>query len=585
MSMDTVDPTIGERIPWLPDETLFSWCSRYHLLAANGLASATCMQLFGRRRLGLAHDFPAGIAALALRAGGSLGMPEDIVRERTVLAFYAPFRPAPMMERATRKMLGEGIGSLKYELGLLTSGLGAAHPLKACPACMADDHQRFKVAYWRRSHQLPGVWICPAHGDALRVSTLKLDQKARFQWGLPGQAYLLPWTDLAIYRDFKETSALAHKMAKLSGSICALTQGRVMNPGRIANAFRRGLEDRGWLGAATRVRWGVMRHELSRHAAALAGLPPFAMQADGRIAQSQLSRIMSARSLTHPLRYLAWISLLFDSLSEFLTAYDGTSMQAVQTAKASRKMGPSAMTSMDARAAEAVQALLLGQESATAIALRMGVTPSTVAAWAAKAGLQTPRRPKSLDEPTWRAAVEFLASGQSKSNVAARIGISEVSVTRILRSVPRLQSQWHEVRFAAARNNAREAWIAVSNAAQILGIAAARRAEPGAYAWLYRNDRAWLRAQCARLDEAPRCGNHAVTRRLRADERYARLLISAAAELGGLGAPEPLRPESWTVVAPGLKRVLKFPDAWPLTIAALHWVLVARTERNPSGRL
>lgn len=35
------DEAIGHRVCWLPDETLFSWCSRYHQLAGNGLASVT----------------------------------------------------------------------------------------------------------------------------------------------------------------------------------------------------------------------------------------------------------------------------------------------------------------------------------------------------------------------------------------------------------------------------------------------------------------------------------------------------------------------------------------------------------------
>ena len=262
--MERADLRIAEQIPWLPDETVFSWCSRYHLLAANGLASATCMQLFGRRRLGLAHDFPTGLQALAQRAGGSLGATEDIIKDRTVLAFYAPFRPAEMFERATRKMSSDGIGSLKYELGLLTSGLGAAHPLKACPSCLANDHQHFRVAHWRRNHQLPGVWICPDHGDALLLSTLKLDQKARFQWVLPAQADLQPWTAHDERRDLRTSRVVAKKVAALSVALCALSSGRLADAERIAKAFLRGLDSRGWLGTTTRVRWAAMKPALRR---------------------------------------------------------------------------------------------------------------------------------------------------------------------------------------------------------------------------------------------------------------------------------------------------------------------------------
>ena len=86
--MSANQASLGERIPWLPDETLFSWCSRYHHLAVNGLASATCLQLFGARRRGVAHDLPDSIGALARRAEGSLGAASDICTDRTLLAFY-----------------------------------------------------------------------------------------------------------------------------------------------------------------------------------------------------------------------------------------------------------------------------------------------------------------------------------------------------------------------------------------------------------------------------------------------------------------------------------------------------------------
>lgn len=198
--MDAFDATIGEQIPWLPDETLFSWCSRYHYLAVNGLASATCLQLFGRRRQGVAHDLPSGITELAERARGSLGTASDIIRDRTILSFYAPFRSTELIADAVRRISGDGIDALKYRLGLLTSGLGAAHPLKTCASCMRDDRERFRVAYWHRVHQLPSTWFCPIHAEQLLVSPLKLNQRARFQWVLPQDAWLAEWRQLTAAR-------------------------------------------------------------------------------------------------------------------------------------------------------------------------------------------------------------------------------------------------------------------------------------------------------------------------------------------------------------------------------------------------
>lgn len=36
-----------------------------------------------------------------------------------------------------------------------------------CPSCVEQDQQEHDVAYWHRTHQLPGIYWCPEHGDGL----------------------------------------------------------------------------------------------------------------------------------------------------------------------------------------------------------------------------------------------------------------------------------------------------------------------------------------------------------------------------------------------------------------------------------
>lgn len=557
--------SLGERIPWLPDEILFSWCSRYHHLAVNGLAAATCMQLFGGRRRGVAHDFPDAIGTLAHRAAGSLGTAQQIVRDRTLLGFYAPFRPPPVVERAQAQMIQGPVGHLKYQLGLLTSGLGAAHPLKACPACMTSDQREYGAAYWRLAHQLPSSWFCPIHEEPLLVSPLKIDQRARFQWTLPAGAELRPWgaaQAIAICRD------VGRRMARIGPALCGLSTGRLSSAKGISRALQIGLSRQGAVGPSGRVSWLALDLHLHSHAAALSQLPPFALQMDAGTARAQLSRILSGRALTHPLRYVAWICMMFDCLEDFVDAYD---VSAPVVAKAGWTSTPSVGVH-DERAAAAVLALLDRKESLTSVAHRLGVDPATVAAWSAKGGIQPARRPKKLIEARWLSAIAMLSEGQAKADVARRTGVAEVTVTRILRTVPGLQARWHEVRHEAARAQARQAWLEVAAAAAFLGRTATRRAEPAAFAWLYRNDRAWLQQQAARFSAAP-SGNGAVVRQRRADERYARGLSEAALATGSTMRIALLGASDWAITAPGLRKVLQDPQCWPRTIEALRLML------------
>lgn len=557
--------SLGACIPWLPDETLFSWCGRYHHLSVNGLASATCLQLFGGMRKGVAHDFPDAIAAMIQRADG-LGSAEQVVHDRTLLAFYAPFRRTDLVDRARAQMIDGRIGHLKYQLGMLTSGLGAAHPLKACPVCMASDRRQHGVAYWRRAHQLPSSWYCADHGNPLLVSPLKLDQRARFQWVLPASAGLVPWASIEPAESCRD---VGRHMAAIGVGLCRLHVGRLASAQSIARALRSGLQRKGVVGPTGRVSWGALDRDLRRHASALNCLPPFAMQMDVHAARTQLSRILSSRALTHPLRYVAWISVVFDCLQDFVDAYDAPVPVVCKTSSVAAPL----IGAHDERAAAAVLVLLDGKESLTAVAHRLGVDPATVAAWSAKAGIQPARRPKKLVESRWLTAIEMLSDGRAKADVAQLTGVAEVTVTRILRSVPGLQARWHEVRHEAARSRARRAWLEVAAAAALLGRTAARRAEPAAFAWLYRNDRDWLQQQAERFSAA-RSGNGAMPRRRRADERYARGLSAAfGASISGTFGMS-LRASDWAISAPGLRRVLREPASWPLTIKALRIMLL-----------
>ena len=148
---------------WLPDETLFSLCSRYHAASGNQRASTTCQALFGHKTQGCAHDFPARLSHFLEAAGLALGSVDDVVEARTVLPFYLRFAGPTLAERVIHAATQTSAGALKFQLGLLTSRFRANHPMKACRACMEEDRRDHATAYWHRAHQLPGVWVCLRH--------------------------------------------------------------------------------------------------------------------------------------------------------------------------------------------------------------------------------------------------------------------------------------------------------------------------------------------------------------------------------------------------------------------------------------
>lgn len=174
---------------WLPDETLFSLASRHHIVSCNQRDSDTCMQLFGHPRAGSKHDLPSRLDTFVARTGGQLGSVEEIIFTHTLLPLFFPLTSKERMEDIIRIARCTMTGSLRYPLHMLLNRFSAAHPLKACGQCMDEDVEQFRVAYWHRAHQYPGVWVCVTHRCELREIARPVGRLGGYGWLLPRKAY------------------------------------------------------------------------------------------------------------------------------------------------------------------------------------------------------------------------------------------------------------------------------------------------------------------------------------------------------------------------------------------------------------
>jgi transposase len=481
---------------WLPDETLYSLVSRHHRLAGNRLASQTCLELFRHRRLGSQHDFPNRLSALCASTGGRLGTAKSLALHRTLLPFYLPFRAASDAEDAVASLLGDTQGMLKFRLGILTSRFRANHPLKACPHCMEVDKATHGTAYWHLMHQYPGVWICRTHGSTLQQSTAKFNGVARFDWVLPESHPLSPPTANPLTG--LEHAALT-QFASLAQGLAELPVGTRISSIELARTYRTALVARHHMDDAnSKLNVSDLGHGFCQAIAPLRIIPELqALPETSAEATPQLTRWLGMpRGGTHPIRHLAIIYWLFEDWRNFWHLHQKLS---------SSGAGPSSHTAHrdctpkpDLDRSKLIELLDQGA-SITRCATTLGIDVKTAMAWAAQAGRQTKRRPKSLKGDSLKQLVEMLRDGADKADAAQRFGISVGTVTQILRSEVGLQTEWHQARHLSAQLQARSAWTSASASAKAVGVKAIRGLQPAAYAWLYRNDKAWLTEQCSLL--------------------------------------------------------------------------------------
>lgn len=571
-------------LTWLPDETLFSLCSRHHRLWGYSAAWQTAKVLFGGRRVGVHHDLPSGLDDFSARTGGILGRPAEIATKRTLLRFYRPFEEEHDIEAAVQTMRGRSVANLKFRLGLLTSRFRANHPLKACPECMKVDLASHGWMYWRIDHQYPGVWACPRHRCWLRVSTMKSTGVERFLWHLPDDAGLTPVT-------LQPRQATTDAVMRLAGNVVTLIEQATGAGGlqlqHVRPALIQQAEGNGWVTRAGSLRMQQAAPAYLDYCAALRIVPELAaLPSSLAEAEMQLGRLLHRVPRdTHPLRILIAIDWLFGDASAFLGGEMHAEMGDQDAASTSESgCGGAPQGLADGRKQQVLDLVSAGV-SVTAAAAEVGVAVATAMAWLAAAGIAIPRRPKILTAEVFALLVKELRTGMDKSEAARKFGVSVVTITRVLRTVVGLQSAWHAARFARARSEARAEWLKALEQYPGLGTKLLRATVPSAYAWLYRNDRSWLAdhpPESPSRDPAPRSGS------VRWDERDASLskcVLDAALDLSRSGPGKPVRLWQLYQAVPELKAKLSALDRLPLTRRAIESTLGRRTSGGRSRAL
>jgi Tn7-like transposition protein D len=194
-------------------------------------------------------------------------------------------------------------------------------------------------------------------------------------------------------------------------------------------------------------------------------------------------------------------------------------------------------------------------------------------AWATKAGLTISRRPKKMTTEIRKRAISELEQGHDKIMVANNANVSEVTITKLLLTEVGLQSVWRRSRSLQTQTIARQKWLNAVQQHTNLGIKYVRALDPAIYAWLYRNDRAWLdEHKPERLENSTQPG----ARRLLWDERDKKL--SVAIELAVLDIQTVSRFRKiklWQLfqAVPDLKSKLNSLDQLPLTRLAIDQAL------------
>jgi hypothetical protein len=176
-----------------PDETLYSRLARYHRLSGHVDDRTTLVELIGVHTHVITSHLPSSLKMLVARLPpGAKSSAEELIKSSTIFPYFQAFLPSQQSERAIETMSSSSTSGLKMMLGLVASRLGGHNVFRFCKTCALEDRDMFGQAYWHRTHQLPGAWVCPTHSEPLYELHGQVVQLKRHKLFLPDDAYVEP---------------------------------------------------------------------------------------------------------------------------------------------------------------------------------------------------------------------------------------------------------------------------------------------------------------------------------------------------------------------------------------------------------
>lgn len=144
--------------PPFPDEPLFSVVARYMVDVKVGDKVRFLKNLFGYQQR-LSATLAYGLERVAEETRHVWALSSDELAEQlTLYPYYAALLPMPFRDALLVAM---------RQKQRKPSPLVVHSTLRFCEGCRAADRAAGRPEYWRRSHLLPGVVLCPEHGHWL----------------------------------------------------------------------------------------------------------------------------------------------------------------------------------------------------------------------------------------------------------------------------------------------------------------------------------------------------------------------------------------------------------------------------------
>ncbi|MFZ3580213.1 TnsD family transposase [Virgibacillus sp. DJP39] len=225
-----------------PDELLYSIFSRYHVRSGNTSPKMTTEDLFGKRTIRSVIDLPANLDVLL--TGIDYEWDADyFITYHTMYPYYAAFLLPQQAEQVAQSMKSDMGGSIHTRTGVAASSVKTKTSLWVCHGCIEEDTDAYGETYWHRTHQAPGVVICPKHEVALEETKAPLHSENQHDYVVLTPSIERTQVDLTAFND--DEKQLLLEIAQLTESLL-VSSFRQSNPNTIRDKYLALLKQKGY---------------------------------------------------------------------------------------------------------------------------------------------------------------------------------------------------------------------------------------------------------------------------------------------------------------------------------------------------
>ena len=444
-----------------PDETLFSYIARCHWLLGDASYADTSLDWFDYKGVCLNQLLPSHIQDISRLCEYTV---EHLLHNHTAYPLHVLYNARHDALKAS--ICGRGDANNANLSCSPQLSFGSLTKSNYYPECAKEDVSKIGMAFWHLSHQLWGVSACYKHGCEL-ISVPFNPRKYR----------------LPLY--FESIQSVASSDANTLKKEFAkhIVQQLHSNTFEIAGKqhFKSLFQTRGLFTSQMHIRMPVVIERCNEAAETLC-----------------MPNIVNSRSVR---RIVFEPDLSIHPLKPILLEFVVKGMP--EKSPPSNVPAPKPLKISETIESHAIALLQSYQFNVAEISRRLKVSHGYVKQLANRIGVKTTERKQVLTAEIERQATKLAIKNESCKDIAAKLGVSESSITGVVQSVEGL-SLWRQyLRMYEKRDAVRATLIQERKRSGLLNRAELKERQGNALSWAYQYDKTWLDATF------PRQGNHA----------------------------------------------------------------------------